>query len=58
VASEHGGTTLPLEVADVVDDVVWVPTGSATTGVLGVGHGSLVTVTGGHRSSTAAGGSR
>ncbi|UZJ25275.1 NADH-quinone oxidoreductase subunit G [Rhodococcus antarcticus] len=58
VASEHGGTTLPLEVADVVDDVVWVPTGSATTGVLGVGHGSLVTVTGGRRSSTVTGGSR
>ena len=48
VASEHGGTTLPLEIADMVDDVVWVPTG-ATTGELGVGHGSLVTLTGGPR---------
>ena len=48
VASEHGGTTLPLEIADMADDVVWVPTG-ATTGVLGVGHGSLVTLTGGPR---------
>ena len=48
MASEHGGTTLPLEIADMVDDVVWVPTG-ATTGELGVGHGSLVTLTGGPR---------
>ena len=47
VAAEHGAVRIRVEVASVVDDVVWLPTAPATTGALGVGHGAVVTVTGG-----------
>ena len=47
VASEYGAVRIPVQVASVIDDVVWLPSEPATTGVLGVGHGAVVTVTGG-----------
>ena len=47
VATEHGAITVPAEIADMPDRVVWLPTnsaGCAVRGTLGAGHGSLVTV--------------
>ena len=47
VATEHGAITVPAEVADMPDRVVWLPTnsaGCAVRGTLGAGHGSLVTL--------------
>jgi NADH-quinone oxidoreductase subunit G len=47
VATEHGAITVPAEIADMPDRVVWLPTNSAGCAVraqLAVGHGSLVTV--------------
>jgi NADH-quinone oxidoreductase subunit G len=47
VATDRGAITVPVEVADMPDRVVWLPTnsaGCAVRGTLGVGHGSLVTV--------------
>ena len=40
LATEDGVVTLPVELADVVDDVVWAPAGCG----LGAEHGDLVTV--------------
>jgi len=47
VATDRGAITVPVEVADMPDRVVWLPTnsaGCAVRGTLGAGHGSLVTV--------------
>jgi NADH-quinone oxidoreductase subunit G len=47
VATERGAITVPAEIADMPDRVVWLPTNSAGCAVrarLGVGHGSLVTL--------------
>jgi len=47
VATERGTITVPAEIADMPDRVVWLPTnsaGCAVRGSLGAGHGSLVTV--------------
>ena len=47
VATERGAITVPAEIADMPDRVVWLPTnsaGCAVRAVLGVGHGSLVTM--------------
>ncbi|MGQ0481457.1 MAG: NADH-quinone oxidoreductase subunit G [Pseudonocardia sp.] len=48
VATDRGAIELPVKLADLPDDVVWLPgnsPGSAVRPVLGVGHGALVTVT-------------
>jgi NADH-quinone oxidoreductase subunit G len=47
VATEHGAITVPAEIADMPDRVVWLPTNSAGSAVrarLAAGHGSLVTL--------------
>jgi NADH-quinone oxidoreductase subunit G len=47
VATERGAITVPAEIADMPDRVVWLPTNSAGCAVragLGAGHGSLVTI--------------
>jgi len=47
VATERGTITVPAEIADMPDRVIWLPTNSAGCAVrdrLGAGHGSLVTV--------------
>jgi len=50
VATERGAITLPLEVTEMVDDVVWLPlnsTGSRVNATLGVAPGATVVVTAG-----------
>jgi NADH-quinone oxidoreductase subunit G len=47
VATERGEITVPLQLADMPDRVVWLPAnsaGCAVRGSLGAGHGTLVTV--------------
>ncbi len=47
VATEHGTITVPAEIADMPERVVWLPANSAGCAVrseLGAGHGSVVTV--------------
>ncbi|HXT92796.1 MAG TPA: NADH-quinone oxidoreductase subunit G [Trebonia sp.] len=47
VATEAGSVTVPLEVTNMADGVVWLPTnssGSAVRADLGAGHGSRVTL--------------
>jgi NADH-quinone oxidoreductase subunit G len=47
VATVHGAITVPVEIADMPDRVVWLPTNSAGSTVrrdLRAGHGSAVTV--------------
>jgi NADH-quinone oxidoreductase subunit G len=47
VATTAGSVTVPLDVTDMADGVVWLPTnspGSAVRGDLGAGHGSRVTL--------------
>jgi NADH-quinone oxidoreductase subunit G len=47
VATRRGEITVPVEIADMPDRVVWLPTnsaGSAVRRVLGAGHGSEVMV--------------
>ena len=47
VATDRGEITVPLQIADMPDRVVWLPTnsaGCAVRGGLGAGHGTLVTV--------------
>jgi NADH-quinone oxidoreductase subunit G len=47
VATSRGVITVPVEIADMPDRVVWLPAnsaGSAIRGVLGAGHGSEVSV--------------
>ncbi|WP_181771894.1 molybdopterin-dependent oxidoreductase, partial [Amycolatopsis pittospori] len=52
VSTERGSITLPVEVADLPDGVVWLPgnsDGSAVRAALAAGHGSAVTLTGGEK---------
>jgi NADH-quinone oxidoreductase subunit G len=47
VATERGAITVPVQIVDMPDRVVWLPTNSAGCAVratLGAGHGSLVTL--------------
>ncbi len=47
VATDRGEITVPLQIADMPDRVVWLPANSAGCAVrsgLGAGHGTLVTV--------------
>jgi NADH-quinone oxidoreductase subunit G len=47
VATATGSVTVPVDVVEMVDDVVWLPTnspGSAVRADLGAGHGSRVTL--------------
>ncbi|MFI9382726.1 NADH-quinone oxidoreductase subunit G [Kutzneria sp. NPDC052558] len=47
VATDRGSVTLPVELADLPDDVVWLPGnsgGSRLRRTLGVGHGAAVTL--------------
>ncbi|HEY2553242.1 MAG TPA: NADH-quinone oxidoreductase subunit G [Streptosporangiaceae bacterium] len=47
VATSRGSVTVPVEIADMPDQVVWLPAnsaGCAVRGDLGAGHGTLVTV--------------
>ncbi|MEV6605097.1 NADH-quinone oxidoreductase subunit G [Kutzneria sp. NPDC051319] len=47
VATDRGSVTLPVELADLPDDVVWLPGnsgGSRLRRTLGVGHGATVTL--------------
>ena len=47
VATGRGAITVPVEIAEMPDRVVWLPTnsaGSAVRQVLGAGHGGEVTV--------------
>ena len=48
VRTARGALELPVKLADLPDEVVWLPGNSPGTPVraaLGVGHGALVTVT-------------
>lgn len=50
VATEHGALSFPVRLADLPDDVVWLPAhapGARVRVTLGAGHGDLVTVTAG-----------
>ncbi|MCW0215710.1 MAG: NADH-quinone oxidoreductase subunit G [Pseudonocardia sp.] len=50
VATDRGAITLPVELNDLPDGVVWLPAnspGSAVRATLGAGHGSLVRVSAG-----------
>ncbi|EHR48869.1 NADH-quinone oxidoreductase, chain G [Saccharomonospora marina XMU15] len=50
VSTERGSITLPVEVADLPDGVVWLPansTGSKVRATLGVGHGAVVSIAAG-----------
>ncbi|MGW4484110.1 NADH-quinone oxidoreductase subunit G [Amycolatopsis sp. NPDC004368] len=50
VSTERGSITLPVEVADLPDGVVWLPgnsDGSAVRAALATGHGALVQISGG-----------
>ena len=50
VSTERGAITLPVEITDLPDGVVWLPgnsDGSAVRKTLGAGHGSVVTLAGG-----------
>ena len=47
VATERGAVTVPVEIADMPDRVVWLPANSTGGGLrrqLGAGHGTLVTL--------------
>ncbi|KID32405.1 NADH:ubiquinone oxidoreductase chain G-like protein [Prauserella sp. Am3] len=52
VSTDRGSVTLPIEIADVPDGVVWLPgnsPGSKVRAALGAGHGALVDIAGGVR---------
>lgn len=52
VSTDRGSITLPVQVADLPDGVVWLPAnsnGSSVRRTLGVGHGALVSISGGER---------
>ncbi|MFI5583955.1 NADH-quinone oxidoreductase subunit G [Amycolatopsis sp. NPDC051758] len=52
VSTERGAITLPIEVADLPDGVVWLPgnsDGSAVAKTLGAGHGAVVNLAGGEQ---------
>jgi NADH-quinone oxidoreductase subunit G len=47
VATSHGAITVPVEIADMPDRVVWLPSNSAGSAVrrhLGAGHGTQISV--------------
>jgi NADH-quinone oxidoreductase subunit G len=49
VATGHGAITVPVEIADMPDRVVWLPTNSAGCNVrstLRAGHGAIVSISG------------
>jgi NADH-quinone oxidoreductase subunit G len=49
VATGHGAITIPVEIADMPDRVVWLPTNSAGCAVrstLHAGHGAIVSISG------------
>lgn len=51
VATDRGAVTVPVQIADLPDGVVWLPgnsPGSTVRRTLGVGHGAVVTVSGGN----------
>jgi NADH-quinone oxidoreductase subunit G len=50
VATGHGAVTVPVEIADMPDRVVWLPTNSAGSEVrstLQAGYGALVSISSG-----------
>ena len=50
VSTDRGSVTLPVEIADLPDDVVWLPgnsPGSTLRTTLGVGHGAVVSIAAG-----------
>jgi NADH-quinone oxidoreductase subunit G len=52
VSTDRGSITLPVEVADLPDGVVWLPANSAGSNVhatLGAGHGAVVSISGGEQ---------
>jgi NADH-quinone oxidoreductase subunit G len=52
VSTERGSITLPVEVSDLPDGVVWLPANSAGSTVrasLGAGHGAVVSISGGEQ---------
>jgi len=52
VSTERGAITLPVEIADLPDGVVWLPgnsDGSAVFKTLGAGHGAVVNLAGGEQ---------
>ena len=52
VATEHGTISLPVRLSDLPDGVIWLPAnspGSQVRATLCVGHGDLVSVTGGNQ---------
>ena len=51
ISTERGALTLPVEFADLPDDVVWAPARSPESirSALGAGHGASVTLSGGAR---------
>ncbi|MPZ00830.1 MAG: NADH-quinone oxidoreductase subunit G [Actinophytocola sp.] len=51
ISTDRGALTLPVEFADLLDDVVWAPARSPESirTVLGAGHGAAVTLSGGAR---------
>jgi NADH-quinone oxidoreductase subunit G len=52
VSTERGELTLPIEVADLPDGVVWLPAnspGASVRDALGAGHGAVVSISGGEQ---------
>ncbi|HEV7978723.1 NADH-quinone oxidoreductase subunit G [Amycolatopsis sp.] len=52
VSTERGSITLPVEVTDLPDGVVWLPAnsdGSTVRAALGAGHGAVVSISGGEQ---------
>jgi NADH-quinone oxidoreductase subunit G len=50
VATRHGAISVPVEIADMPDRVVWLPTNSAGSAVrlaLRAGHGAMVSISSG-----------
>jgi NADH-quinone oxidoreductase subunit G len=50
VSTDRGSVTLPVAIADLPDDVVWLPghtPGSTLRTTLGVGHGAVVSIAAG-----------
>ncbi|EIE97325.1 NADH-quinone oxidoreductase subunit G [Saccharomonospora glauca] len=50
VSTDRGAVTLPVEIADLPDDVVWLPGNSPNSklrATLGVGHGAVVSIAAG-----------
>jgi NADH-quinone oxidoreductase subunit G len=50
LATGHGAVTVPVEIADMPDRVVWLPTNSAGSRIrsaLRAGHGTVVSISSG-----------